>query len=62
MIELLKEQLKEYLLEYKKVNDEMESLFEKEKFKLEDFKELLKKGAGLKMMIKACVKEIKRLK
>jgi hypothetical protein len=55
MIELLKEQLKEYLLEYKKVNDEMKSLFEKEKFKSEDLKELSKKGAGLKMMIKACV-------
>ena len=59
MIELLKEQLKEYSLEYKKVNDEMKSLFEKEKFKPEDLKELSKKGAGLKMMIEFCVREIK---
>ena len=33
----------------------MKSLFEKEKFKPEDLEELSKKGAGLKMMIKACV-------
>lgn len=59
MIELLKEQLKEYLLEYKKVNDEMKSIFKKDKFKAEDLKELSKKGAGLKMMIEACVREIK---
>lgn len=48
MIELLKEQLKEYSLEYKKVNDEMKSLFEKEKFKPEDLKELSKKRSWLK--------------
>lgn len=59
MIELLKEQLKEYLAEYKKVNDEMKALFDKEKFKADDLKELSKKGAGLKMMIEACLREIK---
>ncbi len=60
MIELLKEQLKEYLLEYKKVNDEIKALFDKEKFNAYELKELSKKGAGLKMMIEACLREIKR--
>ena len=59
MIELLKEQLKEYLLEYKKVNKEIELLFEKDKFSSDDLKELSKKGAGLKLMIEACLREIK---
>ena len=59
MIELLKEQLKEYLLEYRKVNKEIELLFEKDKFSPDDLKELYKKGAGLKLMIEACLREIK---
>ena len=62
MIELLKEQLKDYLLESKKVNDEVKSLLEKKEFKPEDLKVLLEKGAGLKIMIEACVNEIKLLK
>ena len=59
MIELLKEQLKEYLLEYRKVNKEIELLFEKDKFSPDYLKELSKKGAGLKLMIEACLREIK---
>lgn len=59
MIELLNEQLKEYLLEYKKVNDEIKALFDKQKFNADELKELSKKGAGLKMMIEACLREIK---
>ena len=59
MIELLKEQLKEYLLEYRKVNKEIELLFEKDKFSPDDLKELSKKCAGLKLMIEACLREIK---
>ena len=59
MIELLKEQLKEYLLEYRKVNKEIELLFEKDKFSPDDLKELSKKVAGLKLMIEACLREIK---
>ena len=62
MIELLKKQLKDYLLESKKVNDEVKSLLEKKEFKPEDLKVLLEKGAGLKIMIEACVNEIKLLK
>ena len=59
MIELLKEQLKEYLLDYKRVNDEMKALFEQEQISVECLQDLSKKRAGLKMMIEACVREIK---
>lgn len=59
MIELLKEQLKEYLVEYKKVNGEIKALFYKKEFNVDDLKELSKKGAGLKMLIEACLREIK---
>ena len=59
MIELLKEQLKGYLLEYKKVNKEIELLFEKDKISPDELKELSKKGAGLKLMIEACLHKIK---
>ena len=62
MIEILKEQLKDYLLELKKVNDEVKALFVRQEFKPEELKELLEKGAGLKLMVEACMKEIKLLK
>lgn len=60
MLELLKEQLTDYLTEYKQVNKEINQLFEKSKFKPEELEALSKKGAGLKMMIGATIKEMKQ--
>lgn len=56
MLELLKEQLQDYLEQKKAIEAECIQLMKEGK----EWKELAKKGAGLKMMIEAILLEIKR--
>lgn len=56
MLELLKEQLKDYLEQKKAIEAQCIQLMKEGK----EWKELAKKGAGLKMMIEATLLEIKR--
>ena len=56
MLELLKEQLKDYLEQKKVIEDECIQLMKEGK----EWKELAKKAAGLKMMIEVTILEIKR--
>lgn len=59
MLELLKEQLQDYLEQKKAIEAECIQLM-KEGKEWKEWKELAKKGAGLKMMIEATLLEIKR--
>ena len=56
MIELLTEQLKDYLVQKKTIEAECIKLMKEGK----EWKELAKKAAGLKMMIEVTLLEIKR--
>lgn len=56
MLELLEEQLQDYLEQKKAIEAECIQLMKEGK----EWKELAKKGAGLKMMIEATLLEIKR--
>lgn len=56
MLELLKEQLQDYLKQLEENKDECIQLIKEGK----EWKETAKKGAGLKMMIEATLIEIKR--
>jgi cell shape-determining protein MreC len=57
MLELLEEQLQDYLEQKKAIEAECIQLMKEGK----EWKKLAKKGAGLKMMIEATLLEIKRL-
>lgn len=56
MLELLKEQLQDYLKQMKENEAECIQLMKKDK----EWQETAKKGAGLKMMIEVTLLEIKR--
>ncbi len=56
MIELLKEQLKDYLAQFKAIEDECIQLMKEGK----EWKDKAKKGAGIKLMIETTLLEIKR--
>jgi hypothetical protein len=56
MIELLQEQLKDYLAQSKAIEDECIRLMKEGK----EWKETAKRGAGLKLMIETTILEIKR--
>lgn len=56
MLELLHEQLKDYLDQLKAIEDECIQLMKEGK----EWKEAAKKGAGIKLMIETTILEIKR--
>ena len=60
MLELLKEQLKDYLSQYQAIKLEINELFEKDKFSPLELKSLSEKLVGVKRQIEVCVLEIKK--
>jgi hypothetical protein len=56
MLELLHEQLKDYLAQSKAIEDECIQLMKEGK----EWEETAKKGAGIKLMIETTILEIKR--
>mgnify|MGYP003967548161 CR=1 FL=1 len=57
MLELLKEQLKDYQSQYDTIQEECHKLWKDNK----PWRETAKKAAGLSMLIKHCKEEIKKL-